>query len=47
MEKVYSTEQNACDTWEVSKETINFLLAFSKSLRYTRYKQLQFETNLN
>ena len=47
MEKIYSEQQNACEIWAVKKETIDFLIAFSKSLRYTRYNNLQFETNLN
>lgn len=47
MEKIYSEQQNAYEVWAVKKETIDFLIAFSKSLRYTRYKNLQFEMNLN
>ena len=47
MEKIYSEEQNACEFWEVSKEKVNFLIAFSQSLRITRYQKFQFETNLN
>ena len=47
MEKIYSKEQDACEIWEVNQEKVNFLIAFSQSLRITRYQQFQFETNLN
>ena len=47
MEKIYSEHQTACEIWAVNKETISFLIAYSKSLRYTRYNKIQFETNLN
>ncbi len=47
MEKIYSEEQHACEIWEVNKEKVDFLIAFSQSLRITRYQKFLFETNLN
>lgn len=46
MEKIYSEEQTARLT-KTSKETVKFLLDFSKSLRVTDYQGVQFDTILN
>jgi hypothetical protein len=47
MEKIYSERPSACEFRQVSKEKIDFLLAFSKSLRVLSYKGYAFEANLN
>lgn len=47
MEKIYSEHASACELKRVSDEKVAFLLAFSKSLRVTRFKTYAFETHLN
>jgi hypothetical protein len=47
MEKTYATEKNKCKLIKTKPETINFLLAYSKSLKITEAKGIQFESNLN
>jgi hypothetical protein len=47
MEKIYSEKANTCEGCGVKKETIDFLLQYSKSLHILGYKRFTFETNLN
>lgn len=47
MEKIYLKDKNKCTIVKAKPETIEFLLAFSKSLQLTEVKGLQFESNLN
>lgn len=47
MEKIYSTEKNACELAKTGPETVQFLLNYSRSLRIVGYKSFKFETNLN
>jgi len=46
MEKIYSDEQ-VCKLAKASEETVQFLLAFSKSLHVSEYKNVTFESFLN
>jgi len=46
MEKIYS-EQNICGDFTIQKETIDFLLSYSKSLNYTRIGDFIFESIKN
>ena len=47
MEKIYSEEKSVSRSFEVSPETIKFLLDYSRSLRFVNYGEFKFETNLN
>ncbi|MGB5172492.1 hypothetical protein [Eudoraea sp.] len=47
MEKIYSEEQNTCKLAKAKPATIQFLLNYSKSLRFAEYSGFKFETNLN
>ena len=47
MEKTYTSEKNKCKLIKAKPETINFLLAYSKSLKITEANRIQFESNLN
>lgn len=47
MEKIYSEQTNTCRLTRVKKETISFLLQYSRSLKVLNYKGFQFETHLN
>lgn len=46
MEKIYS-KQSASRLAKASKETVFFLLNYSKSLYITQYDTMRFEGNLN
>ncbi len=47
MEKIYTKDQNKTKVISTKPETIEFLLAYSKSLKITEVDGLQFESNLN
>lgn len=47
MEKIYTKDYNKCTLVKAKPETIEFLLAFSKSLKITEVNGLHFESNLN
>ncbi|WP_405381912.1 hypothetical protein [Maribacter sp. LLG6340-A2] len=47
MEKIYTDKSEKCTLIKAKPETINFLLAYSKSLNVTEAKGIQFESNLN
>ncbi|MEE1977079.1 hypothetical protein V1I91_13415 [Maribacter cobaltidurans] len=47
MEKIYQTKKNQCKLVSAKPETIKFLLDYSKSLKVTEAKGIQFESNLN
>lgn len=47
MEKIYSKRPEQCEIVKAKPETISFLLNYSKSLKITKAKGLQFESNLN
>ncbi|MDO1514420.1 hypothetical protein Q2T41_19495 [Maribacter confluentis] len=47
MEKIYTDKIEKCTLVKARPETIEFLLAYSKSLDITETKGLQFESNLN
>lgn len=47
MEKIYSKVQDKTEKIEAKKETIDFILNFSKSLKITQVKGIQFESNIN
>ena len=47
MEKIYSEHQKECTLVSVSKETVQFLLNFSRSLHVIEYKDFKFENILN
>ncbi|MCL5129100.1 hypothetical protein [Algibacter sp. L4_22] len=48
MEKIYSKESvGNPKKREPSKETVNFILSYSKALKIVKYKHLEFETLLN
>lgn len=47
MEKIYSEHASACELRKVSKEKVDFLLAFSKSLSVVSFKNFRFEATLN
>ena len=47
MEKIYSKEKSVSRSLKVSDKTVEFLLAYSRSLRYVNYGEFKFETNLN
>ncbi len=47
MDKLYTTEQNDCKLIKTKKEKIAFLLNYSKSLKITKAKGMQFESNMN
>ncbi len=47
MENIYSEEQKAVKSVKASKETINFLLSYSKSIHVVSYKKHPFEVTLN
>jgi hypothetical protein len=47
MEKIYSEPARACEGCHVKKETVDFLLQFSRSLHVLNYRGVQFETTLN
>lgn len=46
MEKIYP-EQHICGEFEIQKETIDFLLNYSKSLSYVKVGDLAFENIAN
>lgn len=47
MEKIYSTPETKCKLVKARPETVSFLLNYSKSLKITEAKGIQFESNLN
>jgi hypothetical protein len=47
MEKIYSTNPSARKLTRASKETVQFLLNYSKSLRIVEYGNIKFENILN
>lgn len=47
MENIYSEEQKSVKTVRAAQKTVNFLLAFSKSIHVVDCKKHQFELTLN
>lgn len=47
MEKIYTKKKNHCKLIAAKPETVDFLLAYSKSLEITKTKGMTFESNLN
>jgi len=47
MEKIYSEHQEKCTLVRTSKETVRYLLNFSRSLYVIEYRDLKFENILN
>lgn len=47
MEKIYSEPTGTCEGCRVKKETVDFLLQYSRTLHVLGYKGLTFESNLN
>ncbi len=47
MEKLYTENSSEMKNLHPKKETISFLLNYSKALSVINYKKLQFETLLN
>ena len=47
MERIYTKDKNKSTLVKAKPETVEFLLAYSKSLKITETKDLQFESNLN
>ncbi len=47
MEEIYFDIQGNCKLVKASKHSMNFLLAYSKSLQITEVEGIYFETNLN
>jgi len=47
MERIYSEQANTCAGCKAKKETIAFLLQYSKSLHITGYRDFAFEASLN
>ncbi|MBT2160700.1 hypothetical protein [Zobellia barbeyronii] len=47
MEKIYSENLERGAAIQATKETINFLLSFSKQFHVVEYKSFQFENSLN
>lgn len=47
MEKIYSKQKQKRTALKAKPETVEFLLAYSKSLKITEAKGIKFESNLN
>ncbi|MFM1879756.1 MAG: hypothetical protein RLZZ241_2622 [Bacteroidota bacterium] len=47
MEKLYSETAENCQLTQAKKETIAFLLQYSKTLQIIDFEGMQFEANLN
>jgi len=47
MEKIYVDTKDNCKLIEAKPETVQFLMNYSKSLKITKAKGIQFESNLN
>lgn len=47
MEKIYSKKKDKRILLAARPETVEFLLAYSKSLKITKAKGIKFESNLN
>ncbi len=47
MENIYSEEQKTVRTVRAKRETIDFLLSYSKSIQVVDYKKHKFEVTLN
>ncbi|SNY99789.1 hypothetical protein [Flagellimonas pacifica] len=47
MENIYSEEQRTVKTVKARRETIDFLLSYSKSIKVVDYKKHKFEVTLN
>jgi hypothetical protein len=47
MEKIYVKNQTKCKIVKAKRETIQFLLNYSKSLKITEVNGIKFESNMN
>ncbi len=47
MEKLYAKNRNRCKLVKAKPETVEFLLNYSKSLKITKAKGIEFESNMN
>ena len=47
MKEIYSEDKKKCKLVKAKPETIQFLLNYSKSLKYTEVDGVKFESNLN
>ncbi len=47
MKEIYSEDKKKCKLVKAKPETIQFLLNYSKSLKYTEADGMKFESNLN
>jgi hypothetical protein len=47
MEKIYSKKKRKRTLLTAKPETVEFLLAYSKSLKITKAEGIEFESNLN
>ncbi len=47
MDRIYTEHQKETKLIKSSKDTVRFLLSFSKSLRVVEYQDLKFESILN
>ena len=47
MEKIYTTTENKCKIVKAKAETVDFLLNYSRSLKFTKVEGITFESNLN
>ncbi len=47
MEKIYFESQKKGSSVKACRETIQFLISYSKSLRFVEHNNLQFEISLN
>lgn len=47
MENIYSEEQETVKSVKARRETVDFLLSYSKSIQVVDYKKHKFEVTLN
>ena len=47
MEKIYAKQNNDCKLVKAQPQTVEFLLNYSRSLKITVAKGIQFESNMN
>lgn len=47
MEKIYSKKKSTCELVSAKKETVQFLLNYSKSLHIVDHNGIKFESNKN
>jgi len=47
MEKIYADYSETCKLVSTKKETVAFLLQYSKSLQIVKHKEYHFECNIN